>query len=82
MPVVAAFLEDGEHMAFGVKIKIGVDMSQAGALQNEIQKLVNNATKGGAIQIKKLSVDPKAGGSLIKSIQSAVNKSTLSIFVS
>ena len=79
MLVVAAFLEDGEHMAFGVKIKIGVDTSQASALQKEIQKLVNSATKGNAIKIKDVSVDAKAGEKILKSIQSAVNKGTIEV---
>ena len=79
MPVVAAFLEDGEHMAFGVKIKIGVDTSQASALQKEIQQLVNSATKGNAIKIKDVSVDAKVGEKILKSIQSAVNKGTIEV---
>lgn len=66
-------------MAFGVKIKIGVDTSQASALQKEIQKLVNSATKGNAIKIKDVSVDAKAGEKILKSIQSAVNKGTIEV---
>lgn len=66
-------------MAFGVKIKIGVDTSQASALQKEIQELVNSATKGNAIKIKDVSVDAKAGEKILKSIQSAVNKGTIEV---
>ena len=66
-------------MAFGVKIKIGVDMSQASELQKDIQKLVEAASEGIAVQIKKLSVESKAGENLLEDIQSVVNNGALTI---
>ena len=60
-------------MAFGAKIKLTVDTSNSAAFRQQVQKLVDSATKDTPISLRKFNVQISNTKSITSALQSQIN---------